>query len=314
MTPLTERTYRLHDLHLRTNLPLGLLPLGDAPADVVVSYVEAPEPGARPSTDFSTTWRSTPDGGTLTYQGSTGDRLDFFLNQTAARVDVRCSLPGHTETVARIFLGPGMAALLTLRGAVVLHGGAVVVDGRAILVLGNSGAGKSTFVAAMVAAGAPFITEEVAALVESVEGFEILPGYPRIGLSGASLAAVGMHANRPLVMPASAEGKRWLDVCELKGGAHGLSRPVGAIYVLGDRVNGNEPSITRLRGSTAVPMVLQHLYGARWLAIDHGRCLRAIAAVAGSVPIFSLAVPAGLDRIGAHAAAVLTHAHAHIAR
>ena len=307
---LQERTYRLHDLHLRTNLPLGPSPLSDAAPDVVISYVEAAVPGARPSATFSTTWRSTPNGGTLTYEGTSGDRLDLSLHDAGARVELRCTVPQHAEAVARILLGPGMAALLSMRGAVVLHGGAVAVDGRAILILGNSGAGKSTFVAAMVAAGAAFLTEEVAALADGADGFEVLPGYPRIGLSRASIAAVASPADRPLVLPASREDKRWLDVSELKGGLHGRSLPVGAAYVLGDRTNANEPAIARLAPAPAVPTVLQHLYGARWLTIDRARSLRVIAALTGDVPVFALALPAGLGHIGSAAAAVMAHARA----
>jgi hypothetical protein len=325
VTTLPQQTYRLHDLQLETPLPLAPSPLSAAPADVVISYAETPGPAADPSTIFSTTWRGTPEGGTLSYQGSAGDRLDFFLHDAGARVDIRCTVPHSAEAVARIFLGPGMAALLSLRGAVVLHGGAVVVDDRAILILGDSGAGKSTLVAAMAAAGAPFLTEEVAALVEHLpeasgsrglktpHGLQVVPGYPRIGLSGGSIAAVASPADRPLVLPNLGEDKRWLDVSELEGGPHRLARPVGAVYVLRERTGRGLSSIARLPASSAAATVLQHLYGARWLTPDHGRCLRAVAALAAEVPVFHLALPAGLDRIGAAAAAVIAHARAHIA-
>jgi hypothetical protein len=57
-----------------------------------------------------------------------------------------------------------LAVARLARPAVFVHAGVVAVDGRAILVPGRSGAGKTTLVRALVAAGATYYSDEYAVL------------------------------------------------------------------------------------------------------------------------------------------------------
>jgi len=78
-----------------------------------------------------------PDGTTGTY-----DRLPFALH--ALDQTIRSTIAVHAP------------------GLVFIHAGAVAVDGRVIVLPGTSMAGKTTFVAALVRAGAQYLSDEYA--------------------------------------------------------------------------------------------------------------------------------------------------------
>ena len=69
--------------------------------------------------------------------------------------------PGHLPPS---FFGTVTAALMTWRGGIAMHASAVEVDGEAVLLCGASGAGKSTLTAALIAAGARLISDDLSVL------------------------------------------------------------------------------------------------------------------------------------------------------
>jgi hypothetical protein len=91
--------------------------------------------------------------------------------------------PGVSEPVMRThLLGPVMAALLRLRGLLVLHASSIAMDRGAVLFLGDSGAGKSTLAQAFCTRGHSLITDDVSAIAVDAQELTILPGYPHLRL------------------------------------------------------------------------------------------------------------------------------------
>lgn len=92
--------------------------------------------------------------------------------------------------------GTVFAYILQARGYLVLHGSAVVVDNKAVIFSGDSGAGKSTTAAAMVARGYPLITDDVVALRYNAAGeLMMLPGSQRVKLWDDALVKFGRSAD-----------------------------------------------------------------------------------------------------------------------
>jgi hypothetical protein len=96
---------------------------------------------------------------------------------------VECAPPSDEPwSWQRFLVGRVLPWASVLRGYEVLHASAVAIDGAAVLVVGMSGAGKTSLALRLVAAGAVFVTDDVAAL-------DVVDGAPRVH-PGASIAAV----------------------------------------------------------------------------------------------------------------------------
>jgi hypothetical protein len=89
--------------------------------------------------------------------------------------------------------GEAEALLRHLRGGVTLHAGAAVVDGVAVALLGDSGAGKSTMVAALCdVAGSGFVSDDM--LIVEAQGEVVARGGDRASWVTRDTAAALGHA------------------------------------------------------------------------------------------------------------------------
>jgi len=81
------------------------------------------------------------------------------------------------------FFGGAAALLMGLRGMAPLHASAVAIGARAVLVCGASGAGKSSFAAALIGQGGRLISDDLSALTFDGAGRAcVLPGRTTIRL------------------------------------------------------------------------------------------------------------------------------------
>jgi hypothetical protein len=125
-------------------------------------------------------------------------------------------------------LGRVLAACMYLQGVPCLHGSAVELDGVGIGFLAAKGAGKSTLAAALVAAGARLITDDMLPVLQRGSRAAAAPGVQRLRLwndSVASLGSAGLHTEQ------AADGKR---VAHPLSSAQRLQNevPLDAIYLL----------------------------------------------------------------------------------
>jgi hypothetical protein len=144
------------------------------------------------------------------------------------------------EDTATYLLGPILGFVLRLRGVTCLHASAIAVDGQAIALVGPSGAGKSSTAAAFARLGYPVMTDDVLALSDLGDRFDVQPAYPRVRLWAEAVSSIFGSADAlPLITPNW--DKRFLD---LNGPGCRFQQeplPLAAIYFLGERSEPSKP-------------------------------------------------------------------------
>jgi hypothetical protein len=198
---------------LRRCLPPGWRPRRSARVDELFSIWVDPDSGGRPSRVY-----------------------------VGARRRVRTRDLGHALAVLESELRQSVAARSTSRTFV--HAGVVGWRGRAIVIPGRSRSGKTTLVAALIAAGASYLSDEFAVL--DARG-RVHPFAKPLSIRGAF--GCDVHVRRP-----SAE--------ELGGQSASAPLPVGLVVLAAHRPGARwEPS--RLTPGQAVIEMLAHTVPAR---------------------------------------------------
>ncbi|HEX8692556.1 MAG TPA: hypothetical protein VF746_09070 [Longimicrobium sp.] len=207
------------------------------------------------------------------------------------------------ELVQADVLGRVLALALGAAGALPLHGSAVALDGESIVLLGEKHHGKSTLAAALTAAGARLVSDDMAA-VEPGPPALLRPGVAQLRLwADSAQSALGDT-------PATRSGG-------IKDTLSGLpaervetaSTRLGAIYVLApEAADGEGEPVARVPlapTEAALALLVHAKLGALLrgpLAAEH---LRRAAQVVRQVPVYSLRVVRGLERLPRVAARVL---------
>lgn len=226
------------------------------------------------------------------------DGAQFFIDRTRSEV-VGLSRSDLTVDDLLVYMqGPIMGFLLRLRGVICLHASAAVVDGKAIAVVGNGGMGKSTSAAIFAKLGLPVLTDDVLALRDRELAFDVQPGLPRVLLWPESVAAL-FGDTEALPRLVSTWNKRYLDLSQ-----HGYRfaqepTPLGAIYILGERLNSDAmPEITELTGVNALMKLVGHTYANDFLdATQRAAELEVLSRLVQQVPIRMVQAPN--DRVSA---------------
>jgi hypothetical protein len=293
--------YALYGLTLRSNRAMQ----GFAPArgseDVVVidfaGYVE-PEPEIAPfwTNGFETLWHLDHETWLLDYRaaGVAGHRWTLRYD-AGERVTIRWESDELLLDIPSVLQGPGIAAALHQREVPLLHACVVDVDGGAILMMGEPGAGKSTTAAALVRAGFPLVSDDLAALSLGGERVAVHAGFPRLRLFSDSARAAGWEPDRlarAFVSPLLGD-KRFVDVAEKRFTPDAL--PVRAIYLLRPRrAGGGSPVVSAVERDAAWALLTQNVYSSRFLdPARRFRTVRDCATIAARVPVRS--VEAGDD-------------------
>ena len=237
--------YRLGGVELRSFLPLPEAEPGGTGKDVSIEAGKIPP---------------LQDEAGQAYRSRIGKEQACFYFQGVGRFQVSREkivvdrFPGVSDRVLRSWIyGIPLAVLFHYRGCLVLHGSVVEIDERALVFLGDPGDGKSTTAAALIAAGAKFVSDDHAYL--EVSGGEVFVRrgikHGRLRLSAAELfmRQVGSSVG--------------LDVDEEKLGylvaPHKVSKqdliPVSSIYVLSEKPS---ISVVPLVGSEAVMALVRY--------------------------------------------------------
>lgn len=174
------------------------------------------------------------------------DGIQFWLERDGKSLWAVWPASSTLEDAASYLLGPVFGLLLRLRGVTCLHASAISIDNRCIAFVGEEGAGKSTTAAAFARQGFGVVSDDVAALVESPEGFLVMPAYPHLCLWQDSVAMLYGSAE---ALPLFSTGweKRRLALGDQGTRFESRSLPLGAIYFLGDRHPNQTPSVEEVR-------------------------------------------------------------------
>ena len=170
------------------------------------------------------------------------DGIQFWLERNGKSLWATWPPEFLLEDAAAYLLGPVFGLLLRLRGVTCLHASAVSIDDGCVLFVGAEGAGKSTTAAAFARRGYAVLSDDVAALVETPKGFQVVPAYPHVYLWQDS---VEMLYGSSEALPRFSSG--W-EKCRLalgNGGSRFETRtlPLRAIYLLGERRATEAPKV-----------------------------------------------------------------------
>ena len=96
--------------------------------------------------------------------------------------------------ISQIILISAFYILLVQRGLVTLHGSSMVINGKSIVVIGESGAGKTSFALSLRKKGYGFLSDDISAVSVQDGGCIIVyPGYPVQRLHSGTALANGFH-------------------------------------------------------------------------------------------------------------------------
>jgi hypothetical protein len=246
-----DSTHTVFGLKVRSNLPVpGLTPLEGSADAVDVEFHLGVSPDSQreiPADSEDLTYTSsytdefgnpalriwkTADGGFLHL--AYYDGVQFWLEREGKSLWAVWPAGSTLEDTASYLLGPVFGILLRLRGVTCLHASVVSIENRSVALVGAEAAGKSTTAAAFARQGFGVISDDVAALVESPDGFRVMPAYPHLCLWPDS---VEMLYGSCEALPRFNTGweKRRLALGNQGTRFENRSLPLGAIYLLGDR-------------------------------------------------------------------------------
>lgn len=317
MTALAHH-YALYGLTLRSNRSMpGMLPAdgGDEVVDIDFAGPVEKDPETTPfwTNGFETLWHVTDHTWLLGYRAAGVEGYHWTLRyEGGAAVTVRWNDDALLDDIPPVLQGPGIAASLHLRNVPLLHACVIDVDGGAILMLGAPGAGKSTTAAALVRAGFPLVSDDLAALDLCDGEVFVHPGYPRLRLFTDSARAAGWDPStlsRTFATPLMGD-KRFVDAA---GSFTPHKLPVRAIYLLQPRrAGGGDPHVTSIDRGLAWGVLARNVYSLRFLdGPRRFRSVRDCVRIAASVPLRSFeagddlrALPRVVEAITADARAV----------
>ena len=220
-----------------------------------------------------------------------------YLIRGIDRIDVEPDRGFDENLIGFSLLGPVMAVMLHLRSMFTLHGSAADVRGGAVVFLGDKGAGKSTTIGAMAAAGYPVLSDDIVAITGIAAGLPILlPAFPMIKLTDAAIAELRdvefdlIETNIP-----NFDKRR----VRLRGPFSTTPVAPRAAYVL---ARGDKARVEALTPIEAYQALLRYSYATRFGdRLIHGRAaadhMRHCAELTRHIPISRLTVPDGLTEI-----------------
>ena len=110
------------------------------------------------------------------------DLLDVVVDAPGAAITIRELGPAGVESFRSHLLGPVLSFILQHRGIEVWHGVAISNGVFTAAIMGDSGAGKSTFAAASLQSGYRVITDDLLIFDASNAGLALRPGPARLKL------------------------------------------------------------------------------------------------------------------------------------
>ncbi|HKR65867.1 MAG TPA: hypothetical protein VJZ00_19205 [Thermoanaerobaculia bacterium] len=229
------------------------------------------------------------------------DGVQYVVDQKGTRLAASWPPSLSAEIAATYLVSVIIAFVLRLRGFGVLHASVVLIDDEAVAIMGPSGAGKSTTAAALALRGARVIADDVAAIVDHGDRFDVVSSHTRLRLWSDSSEA--LFGELPFI--ADESWKRYYELGERFAAGR---FPLRAVYTLEDRI-AETPHIDEITGREAVVEVLANTFkhaprDAEFMSADFDRAGR----IARHVPIRLAAPSRHLDRASELADLILADA------
>ena len=180
-----------------------------------------------------------------------------FLVENGTQVTLQRAPDAQEDVLAVQFLDAAMAMVLMQRGYVVLHANAAVTPTGAVAISGESGAGKTTALSALLARGCTMLTDDITALRKRVDGVvEVIPGMPHLHMCADAADNLGHDLTGLPVYP----WRRMKSVVPTGIHMAEAAAPLRAIYILNVH-DGDELKVQRMQGTEKFAKIVQCLYG-----------------------------------------------------
>jgi hypothetical protein len=189
------------------------------------------------------------------------DGATFVINRDGSAIYASWASDATLEDAETYLVGPVIGLLLYLRGLTCLHASAIAHQGKALIFVGPAEAGKSTLAAAFARSNLGVLSDDILVLDRASDHFVARPGIPRIGLWPASVENLWGDQDA-LPRQVATWDKRYLDLDHLNLFQQ-TPLPVGAVYILGDRMPGERPRIEPLQGTGALLALIANKYVTR---------------------------------------------------
>lgn len=248
-----ERIYAIAGLTIASDIVLpGLATAGATSPDAVVFRL-APVPESL-------------DSSAIAFAGGAWDGAHLLLTITGvarylisqSTIDVD-PVPGSDPADVRAFLlGTVFGAFCHVRGIFPLHASAIEHAAGCIAFTGDSGAGKSTMVAALAARGHQVITDDVAYLrTDARNCVWVHPGANRLRLWDSAMDGLG-YDRRAFERELRGQDKYLVPARQV---ADPLKpRRLRAVFQLEEEASNAAPAIERIRGAAAASILLGNTY------------------------------------------------------
>ena len=135
-----------------------------------------------------------PGAGTRLRFGYLSHQVRFDITAGGDRVAISWTPDVAATHVQTLLLTTVMGYLLHCRGRLATHASVVLRRSAAFVLAGNRGSGKSTTAAALVARGCTPVSDDVAALTQGRQRWEVAPGPAGMRLAPDSRTALGVPA------------------------------------------------------------------------------------------------------------------------
>lgn len=188
--------------------------------------------------------------------------------------------------VARCFTEEVLPVVLRQRGLLVLHANAAVTPRGVVAIAGESGAGKSTTLAALLERGCAMLADDITALDLTPDGhLEVRPGVGRVSLTEAAVDGLGYRLHPSL-------DRSWRPTKSALATGESMACHAGrlsAVYVLSTH-DGPRAQLLALSGLERFDAVQRCIYGPM-LPGEHTGAFPLIRALMESVDVYRLARP-----------------------
>lgn len=317
--------YAVYGLALHSNEPLPL-PAVDAAAssaEIEVAFVRTDR--QRPSNETRLVyalplcnaagesllqiWQVADEAGYWVRSSIGEEWAEYHLAADGRRVEVMVRAAPPRADLALPLCGLVLPLLLRLHGVTCLHASAVVAAGGVVAFTGPAETGKSTTLAALLARGCTFFSDDLVPLHWVQDGIVTYGGFPQVGLwPDAMTALFGVDADLPYLWQDSPQrpDKRIYAPGAGSGGAATAAHPLFAVYLLGERhAGGGRVHIAGLSMREAVAQLVPHTTGrALASAADRATDLQRLAHLTRTVPVRLVTRPDDLDQLDAVARAI----------
>ncbi len=251
-------------------------------------------------------WQITENHWRVEYHDQTSQqwlRIDFA--QAGRKITIRYTRDAIVENIPFLLLAGLFAPILWKAGKVCLHGGVVNTNQGGILILGDSGAGKSSTLGALLQLGCEVLTDDIAVL-DKINPCLVYSGPAYLRLWHDSAVALGIDpTSLPLVFrPEEMVGnKRYID---LKNQNAATSLQINRIYILAGRSNIEHPVFNPLSPALAVPYLLKNRFRGLHLGQKaYPQALTACVTLASQCSVYLVQTPANLGLLSDIAQAML---------